>query len=180
MKYLSKLLSMLLVGAMLYSTGCTDYAEDIKNVDNRVDQEVATLTGALQKAVEDAQKANDALKAEIDALEEQLTGVETELTGVKSELDQAKKDLADLQSKAATKEELAALESKVATKTELAEQLAALKTDLESQIGGVEARVKANEDAIATLQSFVNGFNGDLETAGYKNFAEVLDRKSVV
>ena len=174
MKYLSKLLSMLLVGAMLYSTGCTDYAEDIKDVDNRVDQEVATLTGALQKAVEDAQKANDALQAEIDALETQLAGVETELTGVKSELEQAKKDLADLQSKAATKEELAALEAKVATKTELAEQLAALQTELESQIGGVEARVKANEDAIAALQSFVNGFNGDLATAGYENFAEVL------
>ncbi len=174
MKYLSKLLSMLLVGAMLYSTGCTDYVHDINNVNNRVDQEVATLTGALQKAIDDAKEANDALKAEIDALEEQLTGVETELTGVKSELDQAKKDLADLQSKAATKEELAALESKVATKTELAEQLAALKTELESKIGGVEARVKANEDAIATLQSFVNGFNGDLATAGYENFAQVL------
>ena len=165
---------MLLVGAMLYSTGCTDYAEDIKDVDNRVDQEVATLTGALQKAVEDAQKANDALKAEIDALETQLAGVETELTGVKSELEQAKKDLADLQSKAATKEELAALEAKVATKAELAEQLAALQTELESQIGAVEARVKANEDAIAALQSFVNGFNGDLAAAGYANFAEVL------
>ena len=174
MKYLSKLLSMLLVGAMLYSTGCTDYAEDIKDVDNRVDQEVATLTGALQKAVEDAQKANDALQAEIVALETQLAGVETELTGVKSELEQAKKDLADLQSKAATKEELAALESKVATKTELATQLAALQTELESQIGAVEARVKANEDAIAALQSFVNGFNGDLAAAGYANFAEVL------
>ena len=174
MKYLSKLLSMLLVGAMLYSTGCTDYAHDIQNVNNRVDQEVATLTGALQKAVEDAQKANDALQAEIDALETQLAGVETELTGVKSELEQAKKDLADLQSKAATKEELAALEAKVATKAELAEQLAALQTELESQIGAVEARVKANEDAIAALQSFVNGFNGDLAAAGYANFAEVL------
>ena len=174
MKYLSKLLSMLLVGAMLYSTGCTDYAHDIQDVNNRVDQEVATLTGALQKAVEDAQKANDALQAEIDALETQLAGVETELTGVKSELEQAKKDLADLQSKAATKEELAALEAKVATKAELAEQLAALQTELESQIGAVEARVKANEDAIAALQSFVNGFNGDLAAAGYANFAEVL------
>lgn len=174
MKYLSKLLSMLLVGAMLYSTGCTDYAHDIQNVNNRVDQEVATLTGALQKAVEDAQKANDALQSEIDALETQLAGVETELTGVKSELEQAKKDLADLQSKAATKEELAALEAKVATKAELAEQLAALQTELESQIGAVEARVKANEDAIAALQSFVNGFNGDLAAAGYANFAEVL------
>lgn len=174
MKYLSKLLSMLLVGAMLYSTGCADYAEDIKDVNNRVDQEVATLTGALQKAVEDAQKANDALQAEIDALETQLAGVETELTGVKSELEQAKKDLADLQSKAATKEELAALEAKVATKAELAEQLAALQTELESQIGAVEARVKANEDAIAALQSFVNGFNGDLAAAGYANFAQVL------
>ena len=174
MKYLSKLLSILLVGAMLYSTGCTDYAHDIQDVNNRVDQEVATLTGALQKAVEDAQKANDALQAEIDALETQLAGVETELTGVKSELEQAKKDLADLQSKAATKEELAALEAKVATKAELAEQLAALQTELESQIGAVEARVKANEDAIAALQSFVNGFNGDLAAAGYANFAEVL------
>lgn len=141
MKYLSKLLSMLLVGAMLYSTGCTDCAQDIQNVNNRVDQ-VTTLTGALQKAIEDAQKANADLKEEIAALEEQLADVESEL--------------------------------ELVTETELAEQLKALKTQLETEIGGVKARVTANEVAIDTLESFVNGFNDDLTDAGYDDFAQVL------
>lgn len=112
MKYLSKLLSMLLVGAMLYSTGCTDYAEDIKNVDNRVEE----VTGALQKAVENAQKANDALK-------EQITALETQLAGVESELEQAKKDLA-------TKKELA--EDLAALKTDLESQIGGIEARVEA------------------------------------------------
>ena len=38
MKYFSKLLSMLLVGVVLVSTACTDYADDIANTNERLEE----------------------------------------------------------------------------------------------------------------------------------------------
>lgn len=84
MKYLSKLLSMFLVGAMLYSTGCTDYGEDIANLNDKVDnlkQEVQgqinvldgdldAVQAALQGAIDDANKAIAENKTAIAGLQE--------------------------------------------------------------------------------------------------------------
>lgn len=73
MKYLSKFLSLFLVGAMLYATGCTDYDQDIKDLNNKVDELEQTLQGQIdplkadledvQTALEQAIKDGEALKA---------------------------------------------------------------------------------------------------------------------
>ena len=74
MKYLSKFLSLFLIGAMLYATGCTDYDQDIKDLNNKVDELEQTLQGqidplktdleAVQTALEQAIKDGEALKAQ--------------------------------------------------------------------------------------------------------------------
>ena len=84
MKYFSKLLSMLLVGAMLYSTGCTDYGEDISNLKqeledvkqevqgqiNVLDGDLDAVQAALQGAIDDANKAIAENKTAIAGLQE--------------------------------------------------------------------------------------------------------------
>jgi hypothetical protein len=63
MKYLSKLMSMLLIGGMLFTIGCTDYDSDIKNLQDRVDE----VENELQKEMDDRINALDADLSDVNA-----------------------------------------------------------------------------------------------------------------
>lgn len=66
MKYFSKLLSMLLVGAMLYSTGCTDYGEDISNLKQELEDVKQEVQGQINVLDGDLDKVQEALQGAID------------------------------------------------------------------------------------------------------------------
>ncbi|MBQ2023960.1 MAG: hypothetical protein II212_03290 [Alistipes sp.] len=74
MKYLSKLLSVLLMGVMLYSTGCADYDEDITALSDKIDQlisgEIQPLKADLAKVKTDLEAAIAAAKAELKDVHE--------------------------------------------------------------------------------------------------------------
>lgn len=153
MKYLSKLLSMLLVGAMLYSTGCTDYDQEIKDINNRLDELVQN---------------------EIDPLKVNLDNVKTELQAAIADVEDAIEDHA---------EDLAALESAVADAEEAIEDLEAADGELLTKINAANAAIsEANEkiqalenvdkeqkQAIDALTSSVNTLSGDVNSL--KEFA---------
>lgn len=140
MKYLSKLLSMLLVGVMLFA-GCTDYDEDIKNLNNKIDnvqQELVEGHIAPLKADLETTKAN---------LEAAKTQLNTALGALQTKHDQ---DIAALK---------ANLEGQIATAVNNAN---AAITALE---GKLTAEVSAREAAIAALTSELNKAKTDLEAA---------------
>lgn len=153
MKYLSKLLSMLLVGAMLYSTGCTDYDQEIKDINNRLDELVQN---------------------EIDPLKVNLDNVKTELQAAIADVNEAIEDHAS---------DLETLKGAVADAEEAIEGLEAADDDLLTKINAANAAIsEANEkiqalenvdkeqkQAIDALTSSVNTLSGDVNSL--KEFA---------
>ena len=64
MKYLSKLLSMLLIGSMLCTVGCKKYDDDIKSLNNRVDR----IEGSLNDQISPMKTDLDAVKTQLEKL----------------------------------------------------------------------------------------------------------------
>ena len=64
MKYLSKLLSMLLIGSMLCTVGCKKYDDDIKSLNNRVDK----IEGSLNDQISPMKTDLDAVKTQLEKL----------------------------------------------------------------------------------------------------------------
>ena len=70
MNYFSKFLSLFLVGAMLYATGCTDYDQDIKDLNNKVDELEQTLQGQIDPLKADLEAVQTALEQAIEEAQE--------------------------------------------------------------------------------------------------------------
>lgn len=140
MKYLSKLLSMLLVGVLLFA-GCTDYDEDIKNLNNKID------------------------KVQQELVEGHIAPLRADLETTKTSLETAKKQLNDALGALQTKhdQDIAAL------KTNLEKQIADAVSNANAAITALEskltAEVAAREAAIAALTGELNKAKADLEAA---------------
>ena len=182
MKYLSKLLSMLLVGVLLFA-GCTDYDEDIKNLNNKIDKvqsslmddHISPLKSDLEKAKTDLAALVETAKAELAAAHkadvDALKAKDTELNGLiaaaNTAIAAANQRISDLEGQlAAAKTELnnaiaagdaATLE---AAQKDAASKVAALKSELEGAIStltnNMAEQVKLVNEAIAAL-------NGDVD-----------------
>ena len=182
MKYLSKLLSMLLVGAMLYSTGCTDYETDIENLENKVDQiqeelqkgQIDPLKADLAQTKEDlanAQAAIEALTAKHNEDIAALKAVDSQLDGkIAAANDSILALEAALQQEVAALEaEIAALETAIAqAKQEAKDADAALKAELLQEITDLETELLAK---VNDLQSKLEGDIEDLRD----NMQEKID-----
>ena len=166
MKYLSKLLGMLLVGAMLYSTGCTDYDADIKDINNRIDNLEKTQIEPLKKDLADTK-----------------TALENAIATAKSEiLAKHEADVKDL--KAADKEAqeaiAAALEAIKKGDDALDERLTEAEKAIETATGDiadlktVDAEIKAN---LETISKNLTAVTGDVESL--KQFATQMTQWSV-
>ena len=140
MKYLSKLLSMLLVGVLLFA-GCTDYDEDIKNLNNKID------------------------KVQQELVEGHIAPLRADLETTKTSLETAKKQLNDALGALQTKhdQDIAAL------KTNLEKQIADAVSNANAAITALEgkltAEVAAREAAITALTGELNKAKADLEAA---------------
>ena len=192
MKYLSKLLGMLLVGAMLYSTGCTDYDADIKNINDRIDnlektqieplkKDLADTKTALENAIATAKseilaqheadvkdlqaadkKAQEDIAAALEAIKKGDAALDERLTTAEDAIKTATGDIADLKTVDA--------EIKAELKT-ISENLTAVTGDVESlkQIAMQITQWSLQVDmAIATLNTQIEGINesiADLEKA---------------
>ena len=140
-----------LAGATLLYTGCTkDYSEDIHSLEGKVavnTADIASLRTDLNTQVSNINAAIDALKsadAEANKLITALTGRVSTLEGKVSDLEAAKIKLEqDVQ---ANKEAIDRIDGEI---TSIKGQIA----DINGDITALKNRVKANEDAIADLQT---------------------------
>ena len=149
MKYFSKLLSMLLVGAMLFTVGCTDYDEDIKNLEQKVDDIVETLyndeINPLKADLADTKANLEQLKQDLeDALAALETKHDEDIAEIKalleSKIAEANQKILNLEG--ALADEVAAREAAI---TALTNQLNEAKTELQGKIDA-EAAARANGD----------------------------------
>ena len=144
--FISKL-SVLLFAAMFAVVGCQDYAEDIRQLNNKHNEDVTglnALIAELQTEIAELEKiaATHATKDELNALKEQLQG----------DLAAAKKALEDAY-KAADE----ALANQHATDIQaLQTQLAAAKTEIENAIKGLQT-------TITNLNALINEVDKDLD-----------------
>lgn len=163
---------MLLVGAMLYSTGCTDYGKDIENLENKVDEiqkelqegQINPLKADLAQTKEDLAKAQEAINALTTKHNEDIEA----LKAVDSQLDGKIKAANDAilalegtleQEVAALEAEIDALETAIAqAKQEAKDADAALKAELLKEITDLETELLAK---ITELQTKLEG---DIET----------------
>ena len=194
MKYFSKLLSMLLVGAMLFTVGCTDYDEDIKNLKEEVNDIVETLyndeINPLKADLADTKANLEQLKQD---LEEALAALETkhdeDIAEIKalleSKIAEANQKILNLEG--ALADEVAAREAAI---TALTNQLNEAKTDLQGKIDA-EAAARANgdqalandlaqeiknrQDAISALETKLQGEIDALESSMNGNIQDLRE-----
>lgn len=185
MKYLSKFLSLFLVGAMLYATGCTDYDQDIKDLNNKVDAleeelvkgkidplaaDLDALKGALEKAIEEGnakiaenKEAIDALKAMDKKHDAAIKDAEDAIAAAVVELEALKGQLAELEDKHDADIE--------AVRAELKEQIDAVN----AKIAEAVARIAENEEAIKALKAKDAELAKAIEDAGAAIAANAAD-----
>lgn len=155
MKYFSKFLSLFLVGAMLYATGCTDYDQDIKDLNNKVDELEQTLQGQI-----------DPLKADLEAVQTALKAAIADGEALKAQHEEDVKALQDADAKAqkAIEEALKAME---AGDAELDKKIADAVAAIEAANGEiaklqtVDAEIKEN---LKTLEDSLKTTQGDVES----------------
>lgn len=194
MKYFSKLLSMLLVGAMLFTVGCTDYDEDIKNLKQEVNDIVETLyndeINPLKADLADTKANLEQLKQDLeDALAALETKHDEDIAEVKalleSKIAEANQKILNLEG--ALADEVAAREAAI---TALTNQLNEAKTELQGKIDA-EAAARANgdqalaadlaqeikdrQDAISALETALQGEIDALESSMNGNIQDLRE-----
>lgn len=165
MKYFSKLLSMLLVGAMLVSTACTDYAEDIKNTNERVDKVEAEVKDILELLDKIECEHGDALDAIIAGHCDDLAGLAEDiqdandeilaLKGVDADLKKSIEFINSLLKELAGTEDESKLLSAMATWNAL---LDGLKVFYETQLEGLLSDVESAKAFMAAMNETLSAY----------------------
>lgn len=161
----SKVTALLLAGAMVVTSGCTDYKDDIQDLNKRLDdlnaETVAnfeTQKKAMETLQKELEKADDDIQKNIDNIESDIK----KLQDADKVLEQAMKD-AD----AALKKELEAADA--ALKKAMEDADSKLKQAMESgdsaTLAAAKADAKANLDAAkAVLQKQIEGVQSNLDS----------------
>lgn len=190
--YFSKLAKVLLAGVAIVAVGCTDFGEDIDNLNAKIDNDIVAgmiepLQADLEKAVADLEAAQAALKAELttkhDADVKTLKDADAALDG---KIAAANQSILDLQAalaaeKAALEAEIDALETALAAaKQEAKDADAALEAKLVGEITALETELLAkvtelqnkHDKDIADLKKIVD----DNKAAADAQFKVVADQ----
>lgn len=178
MNKLFRLVSVFAIaGATFAYTGCTDYSEDINEVDKRVDKVESDLATGLSsvnsqidglktslKSVEDAQaKADAAITALQSALGELQDTHAADIKAVNAAIDALKADVATLKAKAT---EVEAVIPTLATKKdveEVANEVAAQIAKINTAIGALQGDLEVAQKDITALQTRMVAAEGDID-----------------
>lgn len=183
MKYFSKLLSMLLVGAMLVSTACTDYAEDIKQTNGRVDvleADVQEILDLLDKIECEHGVALDAIIAghcdDLAGLAEDIQDANDKilaLQGVDADLKKSIEFINSLLKELAGTEDESKLLSAMATWNAL---LDGLKVFYETQLEGLLSDVESAKAFMAAMNETLSAYKATYsQKAGMAAMVEDLE-----
>lgn len=199
----SNLAKLFLAGVCFVAVGCTDYGQDIENLNNRIDAletdtiaplaaDLESVKEALEAAKSDLQSKIDANKGLIDGLTDALAEAKTDLQGqitanknlidaLDSELDAAK---TDLQGKidTAVKEingKIATLDKDVADLKEqdkvFAKQIADLDVAVKNNTAKIEELTKGLANEVKAREELQKALNDHL--AIYATFVKDVDAK---
>ena len=189
--FLSKFCGMFLAGALFAVAGCTDYDEDIREINDKLDNEIAVSISSLDNAIKslEAKMQSDyALKSEVSALKSSLESkINDEVAKLNASVESLQKSLDDLKSKAATKDELNL------AKTELKSQIDEAVADAKAAIEKIKAEIaelnnnKADKtyvdelvDDLGTKISNLNEALDELTTTVESNTSDINDLKLAV
>jgi len=164
--FLTKLGGLLLCGVMFTAVGCHDYAEDIKDVNDRLDKIDGVLSGDSEGVAKDL-AALKATVAVIDAnyateaeLEKSVGDLQTVLEGkISAAVKEANDAVAALQADVANKADRSELTAKIG---ELNAAMEDAKTKMETALAGLDAKYVALEvyqDAISKINSTLEGID---------------------
>ena len=182
---------MFLAGALFAVAGCTDYDEDIREINNKLDNEIAVSISSLDDAIktlETKMQSDYALKSEVSALKSSLESkIDDEVAKINASVASLQKSLDDLASKAATKDELAA------AKAELKSQIDKAIADANAAIASINseiAKLNANkadktyvDELVAGLDKKISNLSdalGELTKAVESNASDIKDLKAAV
>lgn len=161
MKYFSKLLSMFLLGAMLLPVGCTDYDDDIREVNNRIDD---LISGEIKPLKADLAAAVASLEAAIDEAVATITEKHNK------DIEALRKADSELDAKIA--EANAAIASLVAGLEAAEGDIASLQSELAAAVAAIEA-----------AEAAIEALNGDVDALQAKDeafAAELAELTAVV
>lgn len=159
MKYFTKLLSMLLVGVMLSVTSCTDYDQDIKDLNNKVDAlekelvegqinplkaDLAATKAALESAIADANAKIAENQEAIEALKEVDKQHSAAIADAQEAIADAIEAIGDLEDKHDS--DIEAVNAKIAKANEAINKA-------NEAIDAAVARISDNEEAIDALEA---------------------------
>lgn len=182
--FLSKFCGMFLAGALFAVAGCTDYDEDIREINNKLDNEVAVSISNLDDAIKNLEakmQSDYALKSEVSALKSSLeTKINDEVVKLNASIANLQKSLDDLASKAATKDELNSAKTELQSKIDkavadanaaisaLSGEIAKLKTDkadktyVDELVDGLDKKISKLSDALTELSRTVESNTSDI------------------
>lgn len=165
MKYFSKLLSMLLVGVVLVSTACTDYADDIANTNEQLEEVQADVEGILELLDKIECEHGDALDAIIAGHCDDLAGLAEDiadandeilaLKGVDADLKKSIEFINTLLKELAGEQDEEKLLSAMATWNALFD---GLKVFYETQLEGLLSDVEAAKAFMAAMNETLNSY----------------------
>lgn len=182
MKYLSKLLSILLVGSMLCTVGCVkddirDLNKKINNVQTAMDEQFAEVEknlGDTQTELDDLSKEIEADKAELAKLKAAYEAFEKAVKDanyaqqIKDAVDNFNKEVADLKNQdEAFKTQLGTLEAELKAalekaKTDLSEELEGYKKLTDDKIKDIEERIADAENRMNDIQAQIDELSDKL------------------
>ncbi len=183
-KYFLNVAKMFLVGATLAVVGCTDYDEDIRDLNERIDKEIlndeiAPLKVKLDETVanlnastESLQKLIDANKADIAALQQvdadlnaAINGINTEIGNINTELGNTNDRIDDVNNRVDdVNDKVDNVNSTLLDKiNNLETNLTAADTELANKIAAANEAISALETSLANEVATLNGSISDLQ-----------------
>lgn len=189
--FLSKFCGMFLAGALFAVAGCTDYDEDIREINDKLDNEIAVSISSLDDAIKSLEakvQSDYALKSEVSALKSSLESkINDEVAKLNASVESLQKSLNDLASKAATKDELNS------AKAELKSQIDKAVADANAAIAAINseiAKLNANkadktyvDELVAGLDKKISNLNealNELANTVQSNTSDINDLKLAV
>lgn len=155
MKYLSKFLSMLLIGTMLYATGCTDYDADIKDLNDKIEGIESTLNGKVDPLAAELDKVAAALEDAIKDANENIAANEEAMSALKDADDEISDRIDDA---------LEAIEAASAAINDQVDDVENMADEALSKISKANETIAAHADAIAALEGVDEELAGDIQT----------------
>lgn len=165
---------MLLIGGMLYSTGCTDYESDINDLNDKVDKleqelvegeidplktDLAALEQSLNKAIEDSNKRLDEHKSAIEALQSADAATDARIDAAIEAIADNKTSIDE------AAEAIAKAQKAISDNAEAIEVLKGVDITLAERLTTVEEQVKTNYDA---LKEFIDKNADDIKAVNSK------------